>query len=41
MLPRKAHGVKAIASTRTGEARVFGNVEFVTAVDPDADQVLT
>jgi putative ABC transport system permease protein len=37
----KAHGVKAIASTRTGEARVFGNVEFVTAVDPDADQVLT
>ncbi len=37
----KAHGVKAIASTRTGEARVFGKVEFVTAVDPDADQVLT
>jgi putative ABC transport system permease protein len=37
----KAHAVKAIASTRTGEARVFGNVEFVTAVDPDADQVLT
>ena len=37
----KAPGVEAIASTRTGEARVFGKVEFVTAVDPDADQVLT
>ena len=37
----KAPGVEAIASTRTGEARVFGNTEFVTAVDPDADKVLT
>ncbi len=36
-----APGVEAIASTRTGEARIFGNVEFVTAVDEDADQVLT
>ena len=37
----KAAGVKAVASTRTGEARVFDRTEFVTAVDPDADQVLT
>ena len=37
----KAPGVEAIASTRTGEARIFGKTEFVTAVDPDADQVLT
>ena len=34
-------GVEAVASTRTGEARIFGKVEFVTAVDDDADQVLT
>ena len=37
----KAPGVEAIASTRTGEARVFGKMEFVTAVDagggPGAD----
>jgi putative ABC transport system permease protein len=37
----KAPGVEAIASTRTGEARVFDNTEFVTAVDPQADRVLT
>ena len=37
----KVPGVEAIASTRTGEARIFDNTEFVTAVDPDADQVLT
>ena len=37
----KAPGVEAVASTRTGEARIFDNTEFVTAVDPDADQVLT
>ncbi len=37
----KAPGVEAIASTRTGEARVFDKTEFVTAVDPQADQVLT
>ena len=37
----KVPGVEAIASTRTGEARIFGEVEFVTAVDEDADQVLT
>ena len=30
----KTPGVEAIASTRTGEARVFGSTEFVTAVDP-------
>ena len=37
----KVAGVKAVASTRTGEARIFDSTEFVTAVDPDADQVLT
>jgi putative ABC transport system permease protein len=37
----RAPGVEAIASTRTGEARIFGNTEFVTAVDSDAGQVLT
>ena len=37
----KAPGVEAIASTRTGEARVFGSTEFVTAVDPDAAEVIT
>ena len=37
----KAPGVEAIASTRTGEARIFGTMEFVTAVDQDADKVLT
>ena len=37
----KAPGVEAIASTRTGEARVFDSTEFVTAVDPDAGKVLT
>jgi ABC-type antimicrobial peptide transport system permease subunit len=37
----RAPGVDAIASTRTGEARVLGKVEFVTAVDQDAGQVLT
>ena len=37
----KVAGVEAVASTRTGEARIFDSTEFVTAVDPDADQVLT
>jgi putative ABC transport system permease protein len=37
----KVPGVEAVASTRTGEARIFGHVEFVTAVDKDADKVLT
>jgi putative ABC transport system permease protein len=37
----KAPGVEAVASTRTGEARIFDKTEFVTAVDPDADKVLT
>jgi putative ABC transport system permease protein len=36
-----APGVEASASTRTGEARVFDSTEFVTAVEPDADRVLT
>ena len=37
----KTPGVEAIASTRSGEARVFGSTEFVTAVDPDAGEVIT
>jgi putative ABC transport system permease protein len=37
----KAPGVEAAASTRTGEARIFDNTEFVTAVDTDAGKVLT
>jgi putative ABC transport system permease protein len=37
----KAPGVEAIASTRTGEARIFDKTEFVTAVDADAGEVLT
>jgi ABC-type antimicrobial peptide transport system permease subunit len=37
----KAPGVEAIASTRTGEARILNSNEFVTAVDPDAGKVLT
>ena len=37
----KTPGVKAIASTRSGEARVFGSTEFVTAVDPAAGEVIT
>ena len=36
----KTPGVKAIASTRSGEARVFGSTEFITAVDPDAGEVI-
>ena len=36
----KTPGVEAIASTRSGEARVFGSTEFVTAVDPDAAEVI-
>ena len=37
----KADGVVAIASTRTGEARVFEETEFITAVDREAGEVLT
>ena len=37
----KVPGVEAVASTRTGEARIFDKTEFVTAVDPQADKVLT
>ncbi len=37
----KTPGVEAIASTRSGEARVFGSTEFVTAVDPSAGEVIT
>ncbi len=33
-------GVEAIASTRTGEARVFDSTEFITAVDPTAGEVI-
>ena len=36
----QADGVEAVASTRTGEARVFDSTEFVTAVDPNFGQVL-
>jgi len=37
----KAPGVEAIASVRTGEARIFDSNEFVTAVEPGASEVLT
>ena len=37
----RAPGVEAIASTRTGEARIFDSTEFVTAVDAEAGKVLT
>ena len=37
----KAPGVEAIASVRTGEARIFDSNEFVTAVEPGASKVLT
>jgi putative ABC transport system permease protein len=33
--------VEAIASTRTGEARVFDSTEFVTAAEPDTGEVIT
>ena len=36
-----APGIEAIASVRTGEARIFDSNEFVTAVEPDANEVLT
>ena len=36
----EAPGVEAIASTRTGEARVFDTTEFITAVEPDLGQVI-
>jgi len=36
-----APGVEAIASTRTGQARVFGDPEFVTAVDREIAKVIT
>ena len=37
----QADGVEAVASTRTGEARVFDSTEFVTAVDANFGQVLS
>ena len=37
----EAPGVEAIASTRTGEARVFDSTEFVTAAEPSAGEVIT
>ncbi|MDQ3102246.1 MAG: ABC transporter permease [Actinomycetota bacterium] len=36
-----APGIEAIASVRTAEARIFDSNEFVTAVEPDAGEVLT
>jgi putative ABC transport system permease protein len=36
-----APGVEAIASTRTGEARIFDKTEFVTATEPDTGEVIT
>ncbi len=36
----QADGVEAVASTRTGEARVLDSTEFVTAVDDNFGQVL-
>ncbi len=36
----KAPGVEAVASTRTGEGRVFDKTEFVTAVDSNAAKVI-
>ncbi len=37
----KAPGVLAVGSTRAGEARIFGQTEFITAVDDEAAKVLT
>ncbi|MEO5575509.1 MAG: FtsX-like permease family protein [Gaiellaceae bacterium] len=37
----KAPGVEAIASTRTGEARIFDSTEFVTAVEETTGEVIT
>jgi putative ABC transport system permease protein len=37
----EAPGVTAIASTRTGEARVLDETEFVTAVDEEAGEVIS
>jgi putative ABC transport system permease protein len=34
-------GVQAIGSTRTGEARIFDQNQFMTAVDGDIDEVLS
>ena len=36
-----APGVTAVGNVRTGEALVFGDVEFVTAVDPGMAQVIS
>ena len=36
----KAPGVTAVGNVRTGEALVFGESEFATAVDPDTAQVI-
>ena len=37
----QADGVEEVASTRTGEARVFDSTEFVTAVDDNFGRVLS
>ena len=34
-------GLESIASTRTGEARIFDTTEFVTAVEPATGEVIT
>ena len=36
-----ARGVEAIASVRTAEAQVFGEPQFITAVEPEVGRVLT
>jgi putative ABC transport system permease protein len=36
----KAPGIEAIASVRSGQARVFGTTEFVTAVEPETGRVI-
>jgi putative ABC transport system permease protein len=36
-----APGVTAIGSVRTGETQVFGKADFATAVDQDADKVMS
>ena len=36
----KAPGIEAIASVRSGQARVFGSTEFVTATEPETGSVI-
>jgi putative ABC transport system permease protein len=37
----QAPGVTAVGNVRTGEARIFGETEFATAVDPGMQQVIS